>query len=374
MKSWDDSENRGYSWKHTPESVATYAAVFLLLFVFAASIKVVSCFIKKLRDQPSFSMIPAFYWALATVSTLWNLVDTFFNLLFLYVLFDKATNDESRYYGYSKLAVLGTILLFGLTWMSCGCFMAPSLLPPLKCICPFCCTCCCTRRGTARYLHGCAFFQIAFFVFLAVANVIPAVILMFARPVVVLSDIALLSTIVFSLVIWITVLYTAQRIKTGTSTVDTSRHLKYANGICCLVLLGLFIIVIFFVVVLYLKILIRGAESSDHIKLLFSFIPSAVIGGTGFLIKRKFLDKRKKQFDLSSEEQHTEQTVISLADIEEGQGNHGNHEVPEVYVLTDTGTTEGQGVCGGGDEDGHLVNETEAGEDSQGLSTEETEL
>ncbi len=323
MKSWEGNENKGYSWKYKPDSALAYAEIFLLFFVFAASFKVSSCFMKRLQDQQSVQISTAFFWALAIVSFFWNIVDLLINLGLLYLLFHDATSNDTRSYGYCKLAVLALVVLFGLVWMMTGCRMAPSFAPPPKCVCPFCCcTCCCTKRGKLRYLYCCAFFHIAVFVFLVTANVIPILLLTFVQPVVVLSDVALLATIVFSLVIWIALPFS---FKSSISGLNASQRKRYKNGLCYLILLGLFITVMFFLVVLYLKILIKGAESNDYIKIFFSFFPSVVIGSVGFLIKRKFLDRRKGRRydhgDLPSVEGHTELTDISLADLEEGLGN-----------------------------------------------------
>ena len=64
-----------------------------------------------------------------------------------------------------------------------------------------------------------------------------------------------------------------------------------------------------------------GVDSSDFLKVLFSFIPSAVLGVTGYLIKRKFLDRKNgcgSEQDKQSSEMHTDQTDLSLADLEAG--------------------------------------------------------
>ncbi len=328
MKSWEGNENKGYSWKYKPDSALKVLGpqIFLLFFTFAASFKVLSCFVKKkLQDQQSVKIVAAFFWALAIVSFFWNIVDMSINL---YLLFCLATSNDTRYYGFCKLAVLALVLVFGLVWMMTGCLMAPSFAPPPKCVCPFCCcTCCCTKRGKLRYLYCCAFFQIALFVFLVTANIIPILLLTFVQPVVVLSEVALLATIVFSLVIWIALPFSGNpfSFKLSISGLNASQRKRYKNGLCYLILLGLFIVFILSLVVLYLEILIKGTESNDYIKIFFSFFPSVVIGGVGFLMKRKFLDRRKGRRydhgDLPNVEGYMELTDTSLADLEKGLGN-----------------------------------------------------
>lgn len=263
--SWKNDKNREFCRTY-PSDGLMFREVFLLsmeilllVFVFMASIKFAILLVKRLQKEPPDSHLMNLFWATSAVFFSCNIINMLYDLGWFLILSGLERFDSRNSAICNKVIILCMVLLFGFVWMIVG-----SRAPNRKC----------------RF--SLALFNIGLFLFLSAANVLPVLLSFFVQPLIVLSIVAYKASMLFTYTV-----YFAAGLHLKSSRLHYFVVLKEVYYYILISILGALFLGMSFIL---MHVLFSGAQVNASS---LSFIPPAIIGGIGYLIKRKVLDKRK---------------------------------------------------------------------------------
>ena len=276
------------------------ADALLILFASIFSAKLMVKFSRKMRTQEATVEIGLF-WSLVTVAQFPNFLELFY--LFLIVALIPVET-----FTIIKASFLTMALLLGLIGALVSCTCNRKYFPPYPKLKRWCCF---SKSCYTWYTYCTGMCNFFLFVFFTTLNIIPAIILAFVHPVIVLSTVTFIYTSFFCVVQVCALVFSIDVISEKFQLSKNEEESKeQCIRLCKILLYSLPLAAIALLMVPYLNILssTEYTHSSELFSDLSSFLPSIIVGAIGMFVRRK-LKKKSKNSKETDERVHASDPI-----------------------------------------------------------------